>query len=113
MQASEILVRGVFCQEGAPRVLSIFLYLRVSLFDLEQPFPRPDPRDRLEPARAEAVEDGAERHPQGPLVLEGFEHDGTLERVGMTKSEGSCGMMHERTRHILVCGGPKTQTMMQ
>jgi hypothetical protein len=31
----------------------------------------------------------------------------------MTKSEGSCGMMHERTRHILVCGGPKTQTMMQ
>jgi hypothetical protein len=29
------------------------------------------------------------------LVLEGFEHDGTLERVGMTKSEGSCGWVHE------------------
>jgi hypothetical protein len=37
------LVWGIFCQGGAPRVLSIFLYLRVSLFDLKQPFPRPDP----------------------------------------------------------------------
>ena len=42
------------------------------------------------------------------------EHDGTLERgSGMTKSEGSCGLVHEASCHILVCGGPKTQTMMQ
>ena len=31
------------------------------------------------PARAEAVKDGAQRHPQG-FVIDGFEHDGTLER---------------------------------
>jgi hypothetical protein len=63
------------------------------------------------PARAEAVKDGAQRHPQG-FVLDGFEHDGTLERVGMTTSAGSCGLVHEASCHILVCGGPKTQTMM-
>ena len=47
------------------------------------------------------------------LVLDGFEHDGTLVVVGMTTSEGSCGLVHEASCHILVCGGPKTQTMMQ
>jgi hypothetical protein len=30
-----------------------------------------------------------QRHPREGLSLDGFEHDGTLERVGMTKSEGS------------------------
>ena len=47
------------------------------------------------------------------LVLDGSEHDGTLAVVGMTTSEGSCGWVHECSCHILVCGGPKTQTMMQ
>src|SRR5262249_40501155 len=32
---------------------------------------------------------------------------------GMTTLEGSCGLVHEASCHILVCGGPKTQTMMQ
>ena len=31
----------------------------------------------------------------------------------MTKFEGSCGSVHEASCHILVCGGAKTQTMMQ
>ena len=47
------------------------------------------------------------------LVLDGSEHDGTLAVIGMTTSEGSCGWVHECSCHILVCGGPKTQTMMQ
>jgi hypothetical protein len=47
------------------------------------------------------------------LGLDGSEHDGTLAVVGMTTSEGSCEMVHERTCHILVCGGPKAHTMMQ
>ena len=47
------------------------------------------------------------------FVLDGFEHDGTLVVVGMTKSEGSSRVVHELSCHILVFGGPKTQTMMQ
>src|SRR5262249_60798072 len=31
----------------------------------------------------------------------------------MTAFEGSCGLVHEASCHILVCGGSKTQTMMQ
>ena len=47
------------------------------------------------------------------LVLDGSEHDGTLAVVGMTKFEGSPRVVHEHSCHILVCGGVKTQTMMQ
>src|SRR5215510_6562926 len=36
-----------------------------------------------------------------------------LSVSGMTTSEGSCGLVHEASCHILVCGGPKAQTMMQ
>ena len=36
-----------------------------------------------------------------------------LSVSGMTTSEGSCGLVHEASCHMLVCGGPKTQTMMQ
>src|SRR5262245_23229623 len=52
------LVSGDFWQGGAPRVLSIFSSLRVSLFDLASRFFVPT-HDRIEPARAEAVKDGA------------------------------------------------------
>jgi hypothetical protein len=56
------------------------------------------------------------------MALYTFEYDvfdarrvdeGTLERVGDDKSEGSCGSVHEASCHTLVFGGPKTQTMMQ
>src|SRR5215831_16745145 len=53
----ENLVWGDFCQGGAPRVLSIFSFLGVSLFDLASRFFVPT-HDRIEPARAEAVKDG-------------------------------------------------------
>src|SRR5215510_11440351 len=38
---------------------------------------------------------------------------GHLSVSAMTTSEGSCGLVHEASCHMLVCGGPKTQTMMQ
>jgi hypothetical protein len=46
-------VKGVPC--GAYRYFS----MSVSLFDLDNPFPRPDPYAMRWPARAEAVKDGA------------------------------------------------------
>ena len=92
---------GRFLSRPAPRGLSAYF----------SPFPRPDPHG-LRSRRAQMPSRMArQRHRR--LVLDGFEHDGTLERVGMTTSEGSCGLVHEGSCHILVCGGPKTQTMMQ
>src|SRR5215471_3636427 len=77
------LVWGGFCQGGAARVLTIFLSVSF--------FVRPGSRffiptyTSASPARAEAGKDGrVSAHRR--LVLEGFEHDGTLERVGMTRS---------------------------
>ena len=71
------LVWGDFCQEGAPRVLSIFLY-SVSLFDLIKPVSSPRPnaspcrraqeRSRLARLRRATVR----------LGLEGSEHGGML-----------------------------------
>jgi hypothetical protein len=43
------------------------------------------------------------------LVLDGSEHDGILERVGMTMSEGSSHVVHEQSCHILLFGGPGTR----
>jgi hypothetical protein len=97
---------GAIFVKGVPQGSYPFSRPSVSLFDLGSPFLRPDPRDRLGPARAGAVKDGRAA-PPGGLVLDGSEHGGTLERVGMTKSEGSCVMVHEGTCHVLVCGGPK------
>ena len=103
---------GRFLSRGFPRGAYPIILTSCFLVRPVSPFPRPDPHDRVEPARAEAVKDGrVSAHRR--LVLEGFEHDGTLAVVGMTKSEGSCGLVHEASCHILVCGGPKTQTMMQ
>jgi hypothetical protein len=39
--------------------------------------------------------------PHRRLVLEGFEHDGTLERVGMTTFEGSPGATKKLQRLYL------------
>src|SRR5262249_15462378 len=69
LQASEIFVWGDFCQGG----LSIFSSLRVSLFDLASRFFAPT-HNRVEPARTEAVKDGARvssATPQGPWSLTG------------------------------------------
>jgi hypothetical protein len=75
-------VKGVPC--GAYRYFST----SVSLFDLDNPFPRPDPYEMRWSARAEAVKDGARSATRKGFVLDGFEHDGTLVVVGMTKVRG-------------------------
>ena|SRR5262245_11237093 len=73
--------------------------------------PRPT-RIRGAGARGEAVKDGrVSAHRR--LVLDGFEHGGTLAVVGMTKSRGSPRVVHEHSCHILLFGGSETRTMMQ
>src|SRR5215831_17621483 len=57
IQASENLVWGDFCQ-GGTRGAYPFISTPVSLFDLASRFFVPT-HDRIEPARAEAVKDGA------------------------------------------------------
>src|SRR5262245_59529167 len=109
---TRFLVWGRFCQGGAPGGLSIFFNVS---FLVRPGQPVSSPR----PTRNEVA--GARRSGQGwarsatrkGLVLDGFEHDGTLVVVGMTKFEGSPRVVHEHSCHILVCGGVKTQTMMQ
>jgi len=72
---------GRFLSRGFPRGAYPIILTSCFLVRPVSPFPRPDPHDRVEPARAEAVKDGrVSAHRR--LVLEGFEHDGTLERVG-------------------------------
>src|SRR5215831_16661041 len=84
-------------------ILTIFL--SVSFFVLRQflcstwaAVSSPRPTHPHSPARAEAVRDGrVSAHRR--LVLEGFEHDGTLERVGMTTFEGSPRVVDELRPH--------------
>ena len=45
--------------KGVPRGAYRYFSTSVSLFDLDNPFPRPDPHGMRWPARAEAVKDGA------------------------------------------------------
>jgi hypothetical protein len=82
------LVWGVFCQ-GSP-------WLGLSKhFDLQFPcstwaslFPRPDPRSsggRRPQKRSRVARSAA---PQGASSLDGFEHDGTRERVGDDEVRG-------------------------
>src|SRR5215475_3196972 len=74
------LVWGGFCQGGAARVLSIFLCL--SFFVRPgSPFFRPDPHIRIAGPRRSG-QGWARVSAHRRLVVEGFEHDGTLERVG-------------------------------
>jgi len=80
--------------KGVPQGSYSFSRPSVSLFDLAARFFVPTHRIDT-PARAGADQRMArQRHPQG-LVLDGSEHDGTLAVVGMTKFEGSCGLVHE------------------
>jgi hypothetical protein len=65
------------------------------------------------PARAEAVKDGRALAPTEGSSLDGFEHDGTLERVGMTNSRGAACWCTNIRATSLYAVGPKTQTMMQ
>ena len=84
----------------------------VSLFDLGARFLAPT-HTVTEPVRGEAVKDGRGVSAHRRLVLDGFEHGGTLAVVGMTKSRGSPRVVHEHSCHILLFGGSETRTMMQ
>jgi hypothetical protein len=101
MQASENLVWGVFCQGGAPRVLSIFLSLS---FFVRPGSLHPDPRWMAPAARRSGQGWRVSGHRKA-FVLDGSEHDGTLAVVGDDDIEGSPRVVHEYSCHILVFGG--------
>ena len=86
-------------------------YLFLSLFDLKAPFLRPDPTARVAGARRSGQ--GWRVSATAGLVLDGFEHDGTLGVVGMTiGGEPACGARKDRATSLYSVGA-KTRTMMQ
>ena len=89
-----------------------FSHPSVSLFDLVARFfaPTHTPSGRRAQERSRLAVHWAATDRLG---LDGSEHDGILVVVGMTTSEGSSHVVREHSRHILLFGGPKTQTMMQ
>jgi len=91
--------------KGVPRGAYRYFSTSVSLFDLDNPFPRPDPHGMRGGRRAQKRSRMARSATREGLVLDGFEHDGTLVVVGMTKFEGSPRVVHEHSCHVLVCGG--------
>jgi ABC-type uncharacterized transport system substrate-binding protein len=109
------LVWGDFCQGGASRILSIFLYLSF--------FVRPDKTRFFVPTHTSPCRRAQERSrlgsapscadPTGGLGLDGSEHGGTLGRSRDDEVEGSPRVVHEASCHILVFGGREAQTMMQ
>ena len=90
--------------KGVPHGAYRYFSTSVSLFDLDNPFPRPDPHGTSS-RRAQKQSRMARSATRKGLVLDGFEHDGTLGVVGMTKFEGSPRVVHEHSCHILVFGG--------
>jgi hypothetical protein len=76
-----ILSRG--CRKGPIHIL-----VPEFLCSTWQAVSSPRPTIEWRPARAEAVKDGAQRHPARGSSLDGFEHDGTLERVGDDEVRG-------------------------
>ena len=103
------LVWGVFCQGVPQRVLSIFLYPQCPCSTLDSHVLAPTHEIEQRPAGQ-----GWATPTRKGLVLEGFEHDGTLGHVGDDDVRGELrGWWYEASCHILVCGGPETQTMMQ
>src|SRR5215813_1591594 len=70
-------------------------------------------RTSASPARAGAVKAGPPigRPPTGLALRAPSTRHTCCDRDDDV--EGSCGQVHEASCHILVCGGPKTQTMMQ
>ena len=98
----DFLRRSFFTSPGKPRSFvhaRSFVHVSPGHFSSStapQAFPRPD-RGTLTPARAEAVKDGrVSAHRR--LVLEGFEPDGTLERVG---DDGVRGELRVGARSIV------------
>jgi hypothetical protein len=105
---------GRILSRGLPQGSYPFFHPSVSLFDLGSRFFAPTHTARVVGARRSGSRLAAHwaRPPTG-LALMAPEHDGILVVVGMTTSEGSSHVVHEHSRHILLFGGPKTQTMMQ
>jgi len=85
MQPSENLVWGDFCQGG---ILSIFFFSQSFFVRPGKPFLRPDPQSRRAGAHRSSQGWARSAPPARALVLDGFEHDGTLVVVGMTKVRG-------------------------
>ena len=77
-----------------------------------KPFLRPDPQSRRAGTRRSG-QGWRVAPPRKGLVLEGFEHDGTLVVVGMTKSEGSPHVVARTFVPHPCIRWVKTQTMMQ
>ena len=111
---SEPPLYGAFFVKGVPRGSYPFSCTSVSLFDLDSPFPRPDPR-WSRGRRAQKRSRMARSATRKGSSLRASSTTAHLGVSGMTTFEGSCGLVHEAwcSCHILVCGGPKTQTMMQ
>src|SRR5262245_27574290 len=76
------------------------------------PFLRPDPHIRIAGARKKRSRMGALAPTEGSS-LRASSTTAHLSVSAMTTSEGSCGLVHEASCHVLLCGGPKAQTMMQ
>src|SRR5882762_3427182 len=102
---------GSFCQAVSARRSFFFVFLTVSLFDLESRFFAPT-RSIAKPARAGAVKVGRRTNLSTPSALarpylDSSEHGGTLDAVGMTiRGEPAFGRA-DQSRHILVFGGSK------
>src|SRR5262245_65877334 len=86
-----ILSRG--CRKGP-----IHFLVRQFLCSTWQPFLHPDLHIRIR-RRAQKRSGMGRVSAHRRLVLEGFEHDGTLERVGMTTFEGSPRVVDELRPH--------------
>jgi hypothetical protein len=99
--------------KGVPQGSYPFFHPSVSLFDLGSRFFAPTHTARVVGARRSGQGWPPIGRPPTGLALMAPEHDGILVVVGMTTSEGSSHVVHEHSRHILLFGGRKTQTMMQ
>jgi hypothetical protein len=73
---------GRFLSRGAAKGPIHFLVPQFPCSTLDSPFPRPDPRDRAEAGARRSGQGWAHTPTRKGLVLDGFEHDGTLGRVG-------------------------------
>ena len=74
--------------KGVPQGAYRYFSTSVSLFDLDNPFPRPDPHG-TSGQRAQERSRMARSATRKGFVLDGSEHDGRLVVVGMTKSRGA------------------------
>jgi hypothetical protein len=74
--------------------IDLFLTSEFPCSTWEGPFPRPDPHDRGAGARRSGQGWARVSAPAKGLALDGFEHAGTLGRVGMTRSRRSSRVVH-------------------